>query len=106
MGDANPIRTLGDYSKPSHEGYRIIPLNSPKGTMWTAKLCNDTLMFQQLQGESFSEAWTSFKDLRLKVPHHGLDIWLQVQIIYGHVDYITQMAIDYASGEGLGKLRP
>ncbi|GJU45315.1 hypothetical protein Tco_1202581 [Tanacetum coccineum] len=22
MGDANPIRTLGDYSKPSHEGYR------------------------------------------------------------------------------------
>ncbi|GJX69836.1 zinc finger, CCHC-type containing protein [Tanacetum coccineum] len=27
MGDANPIRTLGDYSKPSHEGYRI-PLSS------------------------------------------------------------------------------
>ncbi|GKC53551.1 protein kinase-like domain, concanavalin A-like lectin/glucanase domain protein [Tanacetum coccineum] len=23
MGDENPIRTLGDYSKPSHEGYRI-----------------------------------------------------------------------------------
>ncbi|GJU31117.1 zinc finger, CCHC-type containing protein [Tanacetum coccineum] len=22
LGDANPIRTLGDYSKPSHEGYR------------------------------------------------------------------------------------
>ncbi|GJU43931.1 hypothetical protein Tco_1201197 [Tanacetum coccineum] len=22
MGDENPIRTLGDYSKPSHEGYR------------------------------------------------------------------------------------
>ncbi|GJW01122.1 hypothetical protein Tco_1556373 [Tanacetum coccineum] len=21
MGDANPIRTLGDYSKPSHDGY-------------------------------------------------------------------------------------
>ncbi|GKD30180.1 hypothetical protein Tco_1240958 [Tanacetum coccineum] len=21
MGDENPIRTLGDYSKPSHEGY-------------------------------------------------------------------------------------
>ncbi|GKA02137.1 hypothetical protein Tco_0674802 [Tanacetum coccineum] len=23
MGDENPIRTLGDYSKPSHKGYRI-----------------------------------------------------------------------------------
>nr|GFA29446.1 MAK10-like protein [Tanacetum cinerariifolium] len=33
MGDANPIRTLGDYSKPSHEGY-MTPLNSPKGIMW------------------------------------------------------------------------
>ncbi|GKB78868.1 hypothetical protein Tco_0945763, partial [Tanacetum coccineum] len=22
MGDENLIRTLGDYSKPSHEGYR------------------------------------------------------------------------------------
>nr|GEZ17788.1 MAK10-like protein [Tanacetum cinerariifolium] len=22
MGDENPIRTLGDYSKPSHEGYQ------------------------------------------------------------------------------------
>ncbi|GJS44345.1 zinc finger, CCHC-type containing protein [Tanacetum coccineum] len=22
MGDENPIRTLGDYSKPNHEGYR------------------------------------------------------------------------------------
>ncbi|GKD63069.1 hypothetical protein Tco_1305177, partial [Tanacetum coccineum] len=22
MGDANPIRTRGDYFKPSHEGYR------------------------------------------------------------------------------------
>ncbi|GKF11458.1 hypothetical protein Tco_0049384, partial [Tanacetum coccineum] len=22
MGDVNPIRTLGDYSIPSHEGYR------------------------------------------------------------------------------------
>ncbi|GJW41901.1 hypothetical protein Tco_0070700 [Tanacetum coccineum] len=38
MGDANPIRTLGDYSKPSHEGYRntielpvgnnVVPLRS------------------------------------------------------------------------------
>ncbi|GJS62875.1 hypothetical protein Tco_0677439 [Tanacetum coccineum] len=38
MGDKNPIRTLGDYSKPSHEGYRntielpvgnnVVPLQS------------------------------------------------------------------------------
>ncbi|GKC64446.1 hypothetical protein Tco_1097044 [Tanacetum coccineum] len=38
MGDENPIRTLGDYSKPSHESYRntiklpvgnnVVPLRS------------------------------------------------------------------------------
>ncbi|GKB73621.1 MAK10-like protein, partial [Tanacetum coccineum] len=163
MGDANPIRTLGDYSKPSHEGYRntielpernnVVPLRSdtirlvqngfsfhghwfedpnqhlkdflklvdsldlddanretrrmrlfqfsfsdqasnwlerlPVGSIstWedlttrflaqffpprrTAKLRNDIMMFQQHQGESLSEAWTHFKDLLQKVPHHA-----------------------------------
>ncbi|GKB14531.1 hypothetical protein Tco_0848454 [Tanacetum coccineum] len=74
MGDANPIRTLGDYSKPSHEGYRntielsignnVVPLRS--NTIWTAKLRNDILMFQQHQRGSLSEAWTRFKDLLQK----------------------------------------
>ncbi|GKA78278.1 zinc finger, CCHC-type containing protein [Tanacetum coccineum] len=42
MGDENPICTLGDYSKPSHEGYRntielpvrnkVVPLRSD--TIW------------------------------------------------------------------------
>ncbi|GJX43969.1 MAK10-like protein [Tanacetum coccineum] len=174
MGDENPIRTLGDYSKPSHEGYRntielpvgnnVVPLRSdtirlvqngcsfhglrsedpnqhlkdflklvdsldldgenrertrlrlfqfslrdqasnwlerlPAGsiTTWedlttrflaqffppgrTAKLRNDILMFQQHHGESLSEAWTRFKDLLQKVPHHGIDLWLQDLALY------------------------
>ncbi|GJR26349.1 zinc finger, CCHC-type containing protein [Tanacetum coccineum] len=45
-----------------------------------------------------------FKDLLRRVPHHGLDLWLQVQIFYDHVDYTTQMAIDYAAGGRLRKL--
>ncbi|GKE23179.1 hypothetical protein Tco_1434691, partial [Tanacetum coccineum] len=43
----------------------------------TAKLLNDILMFQQHHGEALSEAWTRFKDLLQKVPHHGIDLWLQ-----------------------------
>ncbi|GKE15938.1 hypothetical protein Tco_1423515 [Tanacetum coccineum] len=124
MGDENPIRTLGDYSKPSHEGYRntielpegnnVVPLRpdtirlvqngcsfhgllskdpnqhlkdflklvdsldldgeNRERTRLTAKLCNDILMFQQHHGESLSEAWTSFKDLLQKVPHHDIDL--------------------------------
>ncbi|GJR11821.1 zinc finger, CCHC-type containing protein [Tanacetum coccineum] len=192
--DENPIRTLGDYSKPSHEGYRniiellvgnnVVPLRSdtiwlvqngclfhglrsedpnqhlkdflklvdsldldgenrertrlclfqfslrdqasnwlehlPAGsiTTWedlttrflaqffppgrTAKLRNDILMFQQHHGESLSEAWTRFKDLLQKVPHHGIDLWLQVQIFYDHVNPVTRRTIDQSAG---GKLR-
>ncbi|GKC05835.1 zinc finger, CCHC-type containing protein, partial [Tanacetum coccineum] len=66
----------------------------------TAKLRNDIMMFQQHQGESLSEAWTRFKDLLQKVPHHGIDLWLQVQIFYDHVNLITRRTIDQsASGK-------
>ncbi|GJT81160.1 MAK10-like protein [Tanacetum coccineum] len=173
MGDTNIIRTLGDYSKPSNEGYRntielpvgenMVPLRfdtirlvqngcSFNGlrsedpnqhlkdflklvdsldldsenrertrlrsiTTWedlttrflaqffppgrTIKLRNDILMFQQHQGESLSEAWTRFKDLLPKVPHHGIDLWLQVQIFYDHVTPATRRTIDQSAG---GKL--
>ncbi|GKC79616.1 hypothetical protein Tco_1130390, partial [Tanacetum coccineum] len=59
-------------------------------------------MFQQHHGESLSEAWTRFKDLLQKVPHHGIDFWLQVQIFYDHVNPVTRRTIDQSAG---GKLR-
>ncbi|GJZ40438.1 zinc finger, CCHC-type containing protein [Tanacetum coccineum] len=194
MEDENPIRTLGDYSKPSHEGYmntiklpvgnNVAPLRSdtirliqngcsfyglrsedpnqhlkdflklvdsldlngenrertrmrlfqfflrdqasnwlehlPAGsiTTWedlttrflsqcfppgrTAKLRNDILMFQQHHGQSLSEAWTRFKDLLQKVPHHDIDLWLQVHIFYDHVNPVTRRTIDQSAG---GKVR-
>ncbi|GJU89601.1 hypothetical protein Tco_1302024 [Tanacetum coccineum] len=110
MGDENPIRTLGDYSKPSHEGYmntielpegnNAVPLRS--NTTRTAKFRNYILIFQQHQGESLSEAWTRFKDLLQKFPHHGIDLWLKVQIFYDHVNPVTRRTIDQSAG---GKLR-
>ncbi|GJS30939.1 MAK10-like protein [Tanacetum coccineum] len=48
----------------------------------TAKLHNDILMFQQHHEESLSEAWTRFKDLLQKAPHHGIDLWLQDLTLY------------------------
>ncbi|GJZ56777.1 MAK10-like protein [Tanacetum coccineum] len=138
MGDANPIRTLGDYSTPSHEGYKnpielpkgknVVPLRSdtirnwlerlPVGSIstWedlttrflaqffppgmTTKFCNDILMFQQHQGESLSEAWTCFKDLLQKFSHHGIELWLQVQIFYDHVYPATRRTTNQSAGVG------
>ncbi|GJU72809.1 MAK10-like protein [Tanacetum coccineum] len=68
----------------------------------TTKLRNDILMFQQHHGESLSEAWTHLKDLLQKVPHRGIDLWLQVQIFYDHVNPVTRRTIDQLAG---GKLR-
>ncbi|GKB33088.1 zinc finger, CCHC-type containing protein [Tanacetum coccineum] len=93
----------------AHEGYRNA-IELPEGAKFfpperNAKLRNDILMFQQHQGESLYDAWNRFKDSLQKVPHHGLDLWLQVQIFYDHVNYTTQMAIDDAVGGRLRKLR-
>ncbi|GJZ11918.1 zinc finger, CCHC-type containing protein [Tanacetum coccineum] len=68
----------------------------------TAKLRNDILMFQEHHGEYLSKAWTRFKDLLQKVPHHGIDLWLQVQKFYDHVNPVTRRSIDQSAG---GKLR-
>ncbi|GJY00908.1 zinc finger, CCHC-type containing protein [Tanacetum coccineum] len=70
----------------------------------TAKLQNDSLMFQQHQGESLSEAWTHFKDLLRKVPHHGIDLWLQVQIFYDRIDHTLKRTVDYAAEGRLRKI--
>ncbi|GJZ35067.1 zinc finger, CCHC-type containing protein [Tanacetum coccineum] len=106
MGDANPIHTLGDYSKPSHEGYmNTIELPVENNVFFpperTAKLPNDILRFQQHHGEYLSEAWTRFKDLLQKVSHHGIDLCLKVQTFYDHVTAVTRRTIDQSDG---GKL--
>ncbi|GKE33252.1 zinc finger, CCHC-type containing protein [Tanacetum coccineum] len=51
MGDENPIRTIGDYSKPSHEGYKnTIELLVGNNVV---PLLSDTILFMQ-NGCSFN----------------------------------------------------
>nr|GEU37850.1 MAK10-like protein [Tanacetum cinerariifolium] len=129
MEKENPIRNLRDYSRPSHKGQRytikipdgnnVVPLRSD-----TIQLVQNGCSFHGLRSEdpnqhlkdflklvhltlinirvNLSEAWTCFKDLLKKVPHHGIDLWLQVQIFYDHVNPATRRTIDQAAG---GKLR-
>ncbi|GJR83877.1 hypothetical protein Tco_0154662 [Tanacetum coccineum] len=61
-------------------------------------------MFPQHHRESLSEAWTRFKDLLRKVTHHGIDLWLQVQILYDRIDHTLKQTVDYATGGRLRKL--
>ncbi|GJY26449.1 zinc finger, CCHC-type containing protein [Tanacetum coccineum] len=68
MGDENPIRTLRDYSKPSHEGYRntielpvgnnVVPLRSD-----TIRLVQNGCLFHGLQSQDPNQHLKDFLKL-------------------------------------------
>ncbi|GJV70256.1 hypothetical protein Tco_1485765 [Tanacetum coccineum] len=68
MGDKNPIRTLGDYSKHSHEGYsntielpegnNVVPLQSD-----TIRLVQKGCSFHELRSEDPNQHLKDFLEL-------------------------------------------
>ncbi|GJW12592.1 hypothetical protein Tco_1578419 [Tanacetum coccineum] len=68
MGDENPIRTLGDYSKPSHEGYRNT-IELPVGNNMVP-LRSDTIQLVQ--------NGCSFHGLRSEDPNQHLNDFLKL----------------------------
>ncbi|GJR04323.1 hypothetical protein Tco_0527307 [Tanacetum coccineum] len=68
MGDENPIRTLGDYSKPSHVGYgntiellvgnNVVPLRS-----YTIRLVQNGCSFHRLRSEDPNQHLKDFLKL-------------------------------------------
>ncbi|GKD99653.1 zinc finger, CCHC-type containing protein, partial [Tanacetum coccineum] len=68
MGDENPIRNIGDYSKPSHEGYRntiellegnnVVPLRSN-----TIRLVQNGCSFHGLRSEDPNQHLKDFLKL-------------------------------------------
>ncbi|GJV97834.1 hypothetical protein Tco_1549411 [Tanacetum coccineum] len=111
MGDENPICTLGDYSKPSHEGYRntielpvgnnVVPLRSD-----TIRLVQNICSFHKLRSEDPNQHLKDFLKLMDSLDLDGENREIGLNIFYDHVDYTTQMGIDYAAGGRLRKLRP
>ncbi|GKB73414.1 hypothetical protein Tco_0934826 [Tanacetum coccineum] len=66
MGDENPIRTLGDYSKPSHEGYRNT-IKVPAGN----NVCEiDRAAGGKLCNKNADESWEIVENLAL-YDHEG-----------------------------------
>ncbi|GJV81958.1 hypothetical protein Tco_1517828 [Tanacetum coccineum] len=63
MGGENPIRTLGDYSKPTHEGYRNT-IELPVGNSMVP-LRSDTIRLVQ-NGYSFHRLWFEDPNQHLK----------------------------------------
>ncbi|GJR51722.1 hypothetical protein Tco_1402243 [Tanacetum coccineum] len=106
MGDENPIRTLKDYSKPSHEGYRnsielpvgnnMVPLRSD-----TIRLVQNGCSFHGLQSEDPNQ---HVKDFLKLVDSLDLDDENRERTLVstGHLSYCMedpeQAFVEYDSG--------
>ncbi|GJW92364.1 hypothetical protein Tco_0169917 [Tanacetum coccineum] len=97
MGDANHIRTLGDYSKPSHEGYRntielpegnnVVPLRSD-----TIRLVQNGCSFDGLQSEDPNQHLKDFLKLQDPSPH-GKILLLVSLLNYFHWEGLQNFAM-------------
>ncbi|GJV93690.1 hypothetical protein Tco_1541503 [Tanacetum coccineum] len=83
MGDENPIHTLGDYSKPSHKGYKNtieLPIGNNVSTKFYPVTPNPDITLFPPKAQS------------------------QVQIFYDRIGHTLKRTMDYAVGGQLRKL--
>nr|GEU45998.1 transposable element protein, putative [Tanacetum cinerariifolium] len=108
MRDTNHIRTLEDYSKPSHEGYRntidlpveniVVPLRSD--TVW---LVQNGCSFHRLRSKDPNQHLKDFLKLvdSLDLDCENRERTRLLKIFYDHVTPVTRRTIDQSAG---GKL--
>ena len=72
----------------------------------SAKMWNDITSFTQVEGESFYESWTRYKELLAKCPDNGIPLWNQVQTFYNGLLMSTQIMVDATTGGFLNSKTP
>ncbi|GJS81908.1 reverse transcriptase domain-containing protein [Tanacetum coccineum] len=64
----------------------------------TRELRKEITNFQQVFGETFTEAWERFKDLLRKCPHHGFSPLHQIDFFYNGLSQFDQDSLNTAAG--------
>ncbi|GJZ09481.1 reverse transcriptase domain-containing protein [Tanacetum coccineum] len=67
----------------------------------TRELRKEITNFQQVFGETFTEAWERFKDLLRKCPHHGFSLLHQIDFFYNGLSQSDQDSLNTAAGGNL-----
>ncbi|GJZ10586.1 reverse transcriptase domain-containing protein [Tanacetum coccineum] len=67
----------------------------------TRELRKEITNFQQVFGETFTEAWERFKDLLRKSPHHGFSLLHQIDFFYNGLSQSDQDSLNTAAGGNL-----
>ncbi|GKB36069.1 hypothetical protein Tco_0881011 [Tanacetum coccineum] len=101
MGDENPIRTLGDYSKPSHEGYRNT-IELPVGNNVIISLLNKILSLLELKWVEMG-----FSGRARTIAMQGGEMWRaleKVRLVWGDIE-VTMQYLELKGGDrGVCKL--
>ncbi|CAL9020190.1 unnamed protein product [Prunus brigantina] len=69
----------------------------------TATLRSRIFNYSQHDGEPFNECWERFKGTLMQCPHHGLPLYLQMQIFYDGLTETCQSTVNNAAGGALKK---
>ncbi|GJY66455.1 reverse transcriptase domain-containing protein [Tanacetum coccineum] len=67
----------------------------------TRELRKEIMNFQQVFGETFTEAWERFKDLLWKCPHYGFSLLHQIDFFYNGLSQSDQDFLNTAAGGNL-----
>ncbi|GKC95363.1 RNA-directed DNA polymerase, eukaryota, reverse transcriptase zinc-binding domain protein [Tanacetum coccineum] len=67
----------------------------------TRELRKEIMNFQQVFGETFTEAWERFKDLLRKCTHHGFSLLYQIDFFYNGLSQSDQDSLNTAAGGNL-----
>ncbi|GKA54664.1 reverse transcriptase domain-containing protein [Tanacetum coccineum] len=67
----------------------------------TRELRKEITNFQQVFGETFTEAWERFKDLLRKCPHHGFSLLYQIDFFYNGLSQSDQDSLNTTAGGNL-----
>ena len=70
----------------------------------TSTLRDEIFRFHVGPAEPIHESWIRFKDLIRQVPHHGIELWLLVQIFYDSVPKSDQFGINNSVKGKIAKL--
>ncbi|GJU54447.1 reverse transcriptase domain-containing protein [Tanacetum coccineum] len=77
------------------------PLESTFPHSKTRELRKEITNFQQVFGETFTEAWERFKDLLRKCPHYGFSLHHQIDFFYNRLCQSDQDSLNSAAGGNL-----
>ncbi|GJS09369.1 hypothetical protein Tco_0366165 [Tanacetum coccineum] len=100
MGDADLSVILEITPCLADEGTELIEL--PEGNIVDHKFPQRFLYIPTTSRRTSLRIMDSFQGLTPKFPHHGINLCLQGQIFYDHIDQTLKKTLDYAA-EGLSR---